>query len=71
MYKRGVAMNKIYKVVWNKARGMYVVASEFAKSHTKSSGSSVGSSKGMKLLSVLAVAATLSVWGDMRLKQYR
>ena len=24
-------MNKIYKVVWNKARNCYVVASEFAK----------------------------------------
>ncbi|MDO4921286.1 MAG: ESPR-type extended signal peptide-containing protein [Phascolarctobacterium sp.] len=29
-------MNKIFKVVWNKARGCYVVASEFAKSRTKS-----------------------------------
>lgn len=29
-------MNKVYKVVWNKARNCYVVASEFAKSHTKS-----------------------------------
>ena len=26
-------MNKIYKVVWNKARNCYVVASEFVKSH--------------------------------------
>ena len=26
-------MNKIYKVVWNKARNCYVVASEFAKNH--------------------------------------
>ena len=29
-------MNKIFKVIWSKARGCYVVASEFAKSHTKS-----------------------------------
>ncbi|WP_337506543.1 ESPR domain-containing protein, partial [Megasphaera sp.] len=29
-------MNKIYKVVWNKARNCYVVASEFAKSHSDS-----------------------------------
>lgn len=29
-------MNKIYKVVWSKARHAYVVTSEVAKSHTKS-----------------------------------
>lgn len=27
-------MNKIYKVIWNKARNAYIVASEFAKGHT-------------------------------------
>ncbi len=26
-------MNKIYKVVWNAARGCYVVASELVKTH--------------------------------------
>lgn len=30
-------MNKIYKVVWNKARNCYVVVSEFAKNHSTSS----------------------------------
>ena len=30
-------MNKIYKIVWNKARNCYVVASEFAKNHSTSS----------------------------------
>lgn len=29
-------MNKVYKVIWSKARNCYVVASELAKSHTKS-----------------------------------
>lgn len=29
-------MNKIYKVVWSKAKHAYVVTSEVAKSHTKS-----------------------------------
>ena len=29
-------MNKIYKVIWSKARNCYVVASELAKRHTKS-----------------------------------
>ena len=28
-------MNKIYKVIWSKAKNCYVVASELAKSHTK------------------------------------
>ena len=28
-------MNKIYKIVWNKVRNCYVVASEFAKGHTR------------------------------------
>ena len=34
-------MNKVYKVVWNKARNFYVVSSEFAKSHTKSHSGSI------------------------------
>ena len=29
-------MNKIYKVVWSKVKNAYVVASELAKSRTKS-----------------------------------
>ena len=28
-------MNKIYKVVWSKAKNAYVVVSEIAKSHSK------------------------------------
>ena len=32
-------MNRIYKVVWSKAKNCYVVASELAKRHTKGSGS--------------------------------
>ena len=34
-------MNKIYKLVWNKAKNMYVAVAEIAKSHTKSPKSSV------------------------------
>ena len=34
-------MNKIYKVVWSKAKQCYVVASELAKSHTKTKKNSV------------------------------
>lgn len=29
-------MNNIYKVIWSKAKNCYVVASEIARSHTKS-----------------------------------
>ena len=51
-------MNKIYKVVWNKARNCYVVASEFAKNHQTGS-------KRVKSASVVAVmaAAMLTVAG--------
>ncbi|SUP44389.1 ESPR-type extended signal peptide-containing protein [Veillonella criceti] len=34
-------MNKVYKVIWSRTKGCYVVASEFAKRHTKSSATSV------------------------------
>ena len=46
-------MNKIYKVIWSKVRGCWVVASEFAKNHTKggSSSSRVGT---YSLASVMA-----------------
>lgn len=35
-------MNKIYKVIWSKTKGCYVVASEFAKREGKASSSHVG-----------------------------
>ena len=39
-------MNKIYKIVWSKARHAYVVTSEVARSHTKSGESRSGGSCG-------------------------
>ena len=55
--KEDIYMNKIYKVVWNKARNCYVVASEFAKNHQ------TGSSR-IKVASVAAVmAATMLTIG--------
>lgn len=49
-------MNKIYKVIWSKAKHTYVVASEIAKGHTK--GETTG--RGLKKLAVaLLVAAAL------------
>ena len=34
-------MNKIYKLIWSKVKNMWVVASELAKSHTKSPNSGI------------------------------
>ena len=54
--KEGINMNKIYKVIWSKAKHTYVVASEIAKGHTK--GETTG--KGLKkLAAALLVAAAL------------
>ena len=54
--KEGNTMNKIYKVIWSKAKHTYVVASEIAKGHTK--GETTG--KGLKrLAAALLVAAAL------------
>ncbi|MBR1590851.1 MAG: YadA-like family protein [Acidaminococcaceae bacterium] len=48
-------MNRIYKVIWSKARNCYVAVSELAKNHTKGcSGSRAG-----RMLTVGAVAAAL------------
>ena len=52
-------MNRIYKVVFNKARNCYVVASEIAKSHTKSSTGK--STKTAALLCAAALSLGLSV----------
>ena len=56
--KEGINMNKIYKVIWSKAKHTYVVASEIAKGHTK--GETTG--KGLKRLAaaMLVAAALLS-----------
>lgn len=39
-------MNRVYKIVWSKAKNAYVVTSELAKNHTKSGESSADSSCG-------------------------
>ena len=38
--KGEIIMNNIYKVIWSKAKNCYVVASEIARSHTKSASGS-------------------------------
>lgn len=53
-------MNNIYKVIWSKAKNCYVVASEIARSHTKSA---TGSEKigGVTRRSILASLMALSL----------
>ena len=53
-------MNNIYKVIWSKAKNCYVVASEIARSHTKSATGS-GKIGGMTRRSLLASLMALSL----------
>ena len=59
-------MNKIYKVIWSKAKNCYVVASELAKSHTKSPKSSVISRTlvASVLVSLLGTSIASPVFAD-------
>ena len=54
-------MNKIYKVVWSKARNCYVVASEFAKGHTKSTNRNKKNINARNIAAVIAVVLGMSV----------
>lgn len=58
--KGEINMNNIYKVIWSKAKNCYVVASELARSHTKSAS---GSEKigGVTRRSLLASLMALSL----------
>ena len=53
-------MNNIYKVIWSKAKNCYVVASEIARSHTKSAS---GSEKigGVARHALLALGAACAI----------
>lgn len=55
-------MNKIYKVVWSRVKHTYVVASELAKSHTKSETTGTGISR--KLILAAALVCALSAFGS-------
>ena len=62
--KGEINMNNIYKVIWSKAKNCYVVASEIAKSHTKSaSGSEKMGGYGKKALLALAAASAIFCGG--------
>ena len=52
-------MNKIYKVVWNKARNCCVVGSEFISSHSAGKTSTIGSKSLKTLLAVFAVCGVM------------
>lgn len=51
-------MNNIYKVIWSKAENCYVVASEIARSHTKSASGSekIGGTRRKLLASLMALS---------------
>ena len=51
-------MNKIYKVVWNKARNCYVVGSEFISNHSAGKTSIIGSHSIKAVLAVAIVCST-------------
>ena len=57
-------MNRIYKVVWSKAKNCYVVASELAKRHTKGSGtrSLTRAAVTLGVIAGLTVGMTGSAW---------
>lgn len=57
-------MNRIYQVIWNRARGMYMVVSELAKSRSKGSGAGGKRSKLFQPAAVLAVLLTFGVGGN-------
>ena len=57
-------MNNIYKVIWSKAKNCYVVASEIARSHTKSAtGSEKIGGYGKRALLALAAASAIFCGG--------
>ncbi|WP_370822638.1 ESPR-type extended signal peptide-containing protein [Acidaminococcus massiliensis] len=48
-------MNRIYKVIWNKTRGMYMVVSELAKGQSKDGRRAVGRKKVAQTAAALAI----------------
>ncbi len=59
----GISMNKIFKIVWSEAVGAFVVASELAKGHTKST-TVKKTATGLKILFRLTALA-VAVWGSV------
>ena len=64
--KGEINVNNIYKVIWSKAKNCYVVASEIARSHTKSatgSGKIGGVTRRSLLASLMALSLLCGGWG--------
>ena len=64
--KGEIIMNNIYKVIWSKAKNCYVVASEIARSHTKSATGSEkigGVTRRSLLASLMALSLLCGGWG--------
>lgn len=59
-------MNKIYKVIWSKVKNRYVVVSELAKSHSRSTVTS-GRSKAIATLCAVLVCTGGDYHGLMAL----
>ena len=57
-------MNKIFKVIYSKAKHCYVVASEFAKSYSKGGGSRSMRRAAVALLAAAVYAATGSALAE-------
>lgn len=55
---KGETMNKIFKVVYDKVKGNYVVTSEFGKAHKKTKGISVMKTAAMAMILPVMVTAT-------------
>lgn len=54
-------MNRIYKVIWNKTRGMYMVVSELAKGQSKDGRRAVGRKKWHRPLRLWPYFSVLSL----------
>ena len=54
-------MNNIYKVIWSKAKNCYVVASEIARSHTKSASGSTEKIGGVTRKALLALGTACAI----------
>lgn len=58
-------MNRIYKVIWNKTRGMYMVVSELAKGQSKDGRRAVGRKKVAQTAAALAVFFSIVSMGGI------
>ena len=63
-------MNKIYKVIWNKAKGCYQVASEFAHQQGRSGSTKSAAGRMAAVLAVMALLGSFSVQAQVTDAQF-